>query len=54
MTQLNMFDIFIDTSRNLLSSMLYTIKSLRNSVAHNNIIFDTRFKDRKINSVLKK
>ena len=34
--------------------MLYTIKSLRNSVAHNNIIFDTRFKDRKINSVLKK
>ena len=25
---------------------MYTIKSLRNSVAHNNIIFDTRFKDR--------
>lgn len=39
---------------NLLSSMLYTIKSLRNSVAHNNIIFDTRFKDRKISPVLKK
>ena len=34
--------------------MLYTIKSLRNSVAHNNIIFDTRFKDRKISPVLKK
>lgn len=34
--------------------MLYTIKSLRNSVAHNNIIFDTRFKDRKISPVLKR
>ena len=54
MTQLNMFDISLDTNRNLLSSMLYTIKSLRNSVAHNNIIFDTRFKDRKISPVLKK
>ncbi len=34
--------------------MLYTLKSLRNSVAHNNIIFDTRFKDRKISPVLKR
>ena len=54
MMQLNMFDISIDTNRNLLSSILYTIKSLRNSVAHNNIIFDTRFKDRNISPVLKK
>lgn len=38
----------------LLSSILYTLKALRNSVAHNNIIFDTRFKDRKINTVLKR
>ena len=52
--QLNMLDISIDTNRMLLSSMLYTLKALRNSVAHNNIIFDTRFKDRKINTVLKK
>lgn len=54
MTQLDMFDITIDTNRNLLRNILYTIKSLRNSVAHNNIVFDTRFKDRKISSVLKK
>lgn len=54
MNQLNMFDISIDTNRKLLSIMLYTIKSLRNCVAHNSIIFDTRFKDRKINPVLKK
>lgn len=49
-----MFNSAIDTDCTLLSSMLYTIKSLRNSVAHNNIIFDTRFKDRKISSILKK
>ncbi len=54
MMQLNMFDVSIDTNRSLLSNILYTIKSLRNSVAHNNIIFDTRFKDRKISPVLKK
>lgn len=54
LTQLNMYDISIDTNKNLLTSMLYTLKALRNSVAHNNIIFDTRFKDRKISPVLKK
>ena len=54
LTQLSMFDKSIDTNKNLLSSMLYCLKSLRNAVAHNNIIFDTRFKDRVINTVLKK
>lgn len=52
--QLDMFDVSIDTNRELLSNMLYTIKALRNAVAHNNIIFDTRFKDRKISHVLKR
>lgn len=52
--QLNMLDISTDTNRMLLSSMLYTLKALRNSVAHNNTIFDTRFKDRKISTILKK
>lgn len=52
--QLDMFDISIDTNRELLSNMLYTVKALRNAVAHNNIIFDTRFKDRKISPVLKR
>ena len=52
--QMNMFDISIDANKNLLSIMIYTLKALRNSVAHNNIIFDTRFKDRKISPVLKK
>lgn len=52
--QLNMLDISIDTNKNILSIMIYTLKALRNAVAHNSIIFDTRFKDRKISPVLKK
>lgn len=54
LVQLKLFDVSIDTNRELLSGMLYTIKALRNAVAHNNIVFDTRFKDRKISPVLKK
>lgn len=52
--QLNMFDCSIDTNRELLAHSLYTIKALRNAVAHNNVIFDTRFKDRNISPVLKR
>lgn len=39
-----------DTNSQLLSNILYTIKNLRNSIAHNNVIFDTRFKDRENNN----
>lgn len=52
--QLDMYDSSIDTDRKLLSILLYTVKALRNAVAHNSIVFDTRFKDRKISPVLKK
>ena len=52
--QLDMCDSSIDTDRKLLSILLYTVKALRNAVAHNSIVFDTRFKDRKISPVLKK
>ena len=52
--QLDMYDIAIDTNMTLLSSILYTLKALRNAVAHNAIVFDTRFKDRKVNTVLRK
>jgi len=52
--KLDMYDVAIDTNSNLLSAMLYTLKALRNGVAHNNIIFDTRYKDRKINKTLKR
>lgn len=51
---MGMLDISIDTDRNLLTNLLYTMKALRNAFSHNNIIFDTRFKDRKISPVVKK
>lgn len=35
-----------DTNFQLLPNIIFTVKSLRNAVAHNNIIFDARFKDR--------
>ncbi len=54
LAELNMLDISIDTKRELLTSMLFTLKALRNSVAHNSVIYDTRFKDRAISPVLKK
>lgn len=38
--------ISADTNYQLLSNSLYLLKDLRNAVAHNNIIFDTRFCDR--------
>lgn len=53
LSQLSMLDLAIDTNSILLSSILFTLKDLRNAVAHNGIIFDSRFKNRKINTVLK-
>ena len=47
-------DKALDTSCRLLSDMLYTMKGMRNAVAHNNIIFDARVKDRTISKILKK
>lgn len=41
-----------DTNYQLLSNALFTIKGLRNATAHNNIAFDTRFKDRDANKNL--
>ena len=34
----------VDTNRNLIYNYLYTLKDLRNAVAHNSVIFDTRFR----------
>lgn len=38
-----------DTNYQLVANALFTIKALRNATAHNNIAFDTRFKDRDAN-----
>lgn len=52
--EMNMLDVSVDTNRNLLSEILYTLKALRNAVAHNQVIYDTRFKDRRISPVVRK
>lgn len=44
----------VDSDGKMLPSMIYTLKDLRNSVAHNNTIFDTRFNTSGINSRIAK
>ena len=41
--------IAADPDGEILSYMIYALKDLRNAVAHNNTIFDTRFKTGKVN-----
>ncbi len=52
--EMDMLDVSLDTDRNLLTNILYTLKALRNAISHNNVVFDTRFKDRKVNPVVRK
>lgn len=45
-------NISFDSSGILVQSIIFTIKDLRNAIAHNNVIFDTRFKEKSINKTL--
>lgn len=45
-------NISFDTNSKFPEKIMYLIKSLRNSIAHNNVIFDVRFKDSKIDNTL--
>ncbi len=45
-------DLSGDTDIRLLEKLIYVIKDLRNAVAHNDVIFDTRFKKTEINRPL--
>ncbi len=42
----------MDTDGLVAEKMIYTLKDLRNAIAHNNIIFDTRFKNSNIDNVI--
>uniref|UniRef100_UPI004025EAC5 Abi family protein n=1 Tax=Eubacterium sp. TaxID=142586 RepID=UPI004025EAC5 len=42
-----------DSDGRMVQNIVYLLKDLRNSVAHNNTIFDTRFRTHKINNSLK-
>ena len=43
-----------DSKGTLTEKIIYLLKDLRNSVAHNNVIFDCRFKTNSVNNALKK
>ena len=43
----------LDSDGQLMMYMIFTLKDLRNAIAHNNIIFDTRFKTGNVNKRLK-
>lgn len=47
------FNQSCDSNGKLTESMVFAIKDLRNSLAHNDVIFDTRFKSNRINNALK-
>ncbi len=44
-----LMNVSYDTNYQLVPNALFTIKALRNATAHNNIVFDARFKDRNAN-----
>lgn len=45
-------NIAFDTNGKFPEKIMYLIKSLRNSIAHNDVVFDVRFKDGKIDTKL--
>lgn len=47
-------NIAFDSEGRLVENIIFTLKDLRNAIAHNNVIFDTRFKNRNIAKTLSK
>lgn len=47
-------NISFDSSGKLVENIIFIIKDLRNAIAHNNVVFDTRFRKRNINKTLLK
>lgn len=45
-------NIAFDSEGHLVESIIFTLKDLRNAIAHNNVVFDTRFRERNIRKVL--
>lgn len=42
-----------DTNRQLIYKYIYTLKDLRNAIAHNSVVFDTRFRNIDLSSAMK-
>lgn len=47
-------NIAFDSNGILVQSIIFMIKELRNAIAHNNVVFDTRFRERNTNKALLK
>ena len=47
-------NIAFDSNGILVQSIIFMIKELRNAIAHNNVVFDTRFRERNTNKALHK
>lgn len=45
-------NISFDSSGKLVENIIFLIKDLRNAIAHNNVVFDTRFRHRNIHKTL--
>lgn len=46
-------NVSCDTNRQLIYKYIYALKDLRNSIAHNSVVFDTRFRSIDPNSAMK-
>ncbi len=46
------FNVSCDTDRQLIYKYIYTLKDLRNAIAHNAVVFDTRFRNFDPNSAM--
>ena len=47
-------NVAFDSSGKLVENIIFLVKDLRNAIAHNNVVFDTRFRQRNINKTLLK
>ena len=47
------FNLSTDTNRQLVYKYIYTLKDLRNAIAHNSVVFDTRFRNIDPNRAMK-
>lgn len=45
-------NVAFDSAGILVQSIIFPLKDLRNAIAHNNMVFDTRFKERNVNKLL--
>ena len=46
-------NVSCDTGRQLIYKYIYTLKDLRNAIAHNSVVFDTRFRNIDLTSAMK-